>query len=191
MEDYRAYRSLKRTIKTTTDFDVLKRIIEFSEPLMMSVSPNARKMLALEAKMRIMQLKLSEAERISERYRLTREMFKLRELIRREKLHDKARWDFMIQATKYRMQDARYFITDTMKDVASVAKVVVRVVVRVVTSVFTSIAKGRRWISESLPPSFMYLGTWALTSRELIEWSKKRLRRSVKKPKIKYLREVG
>jgi len=171
MESYSVYRRLKKIIKTATDEDVLKRLISSSEIMMGSISPRLRKIMELETRIRILQLRLSETNRVSERYRLGREISKLKEHMRREKLHDKARWDYMVQATKYSLLDARHLITDTIKGSAR--------------GLANGLAKFRKWVVESSPPSFTHLGTWALTSRELVEWSKKRIRKSVKKPKLK------
>ena len=171
MESYSAYYHLKKIINTATDEEVLKRLISSSEIMMGSISPRLRKIMELETRMRILQLRLSETNSFSERYRLSREIFKLKEHMRREKLHNKARWDYMVQATKYSLLDARYLVTDTIKGSAR--------------GLARGLAKFRRWVVESSPPSFMYLGTWALTSREIVEWSKKRIRKSVKKPKLK------
>jgi len=169
MEDYNAYKRLKIFMRKITDEDALENLIKSSKTTLGLSSPRLGRIFELEAEIRLLQLRYLKAKSFSERYRIHREITRLRSLIYRERLHGKAKWNYMAQATKYRLLDAKYFI----KGVESA-----------VESAVNSVSRFRGWFIDRLPPSFKYLGSWALTSREIVAWSRKRAKKP-EKPKLR------
>jgi hypothetical protein len=157
-------------MRKITDEDALENLIESSKTTLSLSSPRLGRIFELEAEIRLLQLRYLKAESVSERYRIHREITRLRSLIYREKLHEKAKWNYMVQAAKYRLLDAKYFIKDVENTVKNTVK-----------NTVNDVSRFRGWFIDCLPPSFKYLGSWALTSREIVAWS----RRQVKSPRVK------
>jgi hypothetical protein len=169
MENYNVYKRLKILMGKITDEDALENLIKSSKTTLSLSSPRLGRIFELEAEIRLLQLRYLKAESVSERYRIHREITRLRSLIYREKLHEKAKWNYMVQATKYRLLNAKYFIKD---------------VENAVENAVNGVSRFRRWFIDCLPPSFKYLGSWALTSREIVVWSQRRAKRP-EKPKLR------
>ena len=151
---YRAYRKLKKSLKMVSNEDEIVSFTEFNE--LLSSSPRLAEEIRLKAKLRILQLRLHEAKMLSEKARIKREMAKVKMLILREKLRDKARGDYVAQEGGWGFRDVVADFTDGCK----------------------AIVKGCKAI---LPPSFLYLGRRSFASKGITVWVRERANKSLRR----------
>ncbi len=161
---YRAYRKLKKSLKMVSNEDEIVSFTEFNE--LLSSSPHLAEEIRLKAKLRILQLRLREAKIPLEKYRVKREMAKVKMLILREKLRDKARGDYIAQEGGWGFRDVVADFTDGCK---YGCKAVVKGCKAVVKAV--------------LPPSFLYLGRRSFTSKGITAWVRERAKKSLRRKK--------
>jgi len=158
---YRAYRKLKKSLKMVSNEDEIVSFTEFNE--LLSSSPRLAEEIRLKAKLRILQLRLHEAKMLSEKARIKREMAKVKMLILREKLRDKARGDYVAQEGGWGFRDVVADFTDGCKAIVKGCKAIV---------------KGCKAI---LPPSFLYLGRRSFASKGITVWVRERANKSLRR----------
>ena len=158
---YRAYRKLKKSLKMVSNEDEIVSFTEFNE--LLSSSPHLAEEIRLKAKLRILQLRLREAKIPLEKYRVKREMAKVKMLILREKLRDKARGDYIAQEGGWGFRDVVANFTDGCKYGCK------------------AVVKGCKAV---LPPSFLYLGRRSFTSKGITAWVRERAKKSLSRKKM-------